>query len=107
MKDITNDYISEIKKKLSQPVLKELCRRYHVKKLSLFGSVLNERFKAESDIDILVVFEENQHVGYFLLAELELELTKLLGRKVDLRTPAELSRYFRDDVQMQARAIYG
>jgi len=86
--------------------LAELCRRRHIRRLSLFGSVLTERFRPDSDIDMLVEFEPGHSIGLLQLATIERELSELMGRKVDLRTPAELSRYFRDDVLRQAQVQY-
>jgi predicted nucleotidyltransferase len=74
------------------------CRRHHIRKLSFFGSVLTEDFTPESDVDVLVEFEPERTPGMLRMAGLELELSELLGRKVDLRTAAELSRYFREEV---------
>ena len=74
------------------------CRRHHIRRLSLFGSVLREDFHPDSDVDVLVEFESGHTVGLLRMAGLELELCDIVGRKVDLRTPAELSRYFRDEV---------
>jgi len=84
----------------------EFCRRNRIKKLSLFGSILREDFQPESDIDMLVEFEPGHRIGLITLAGLELELSEILGRKVDLRTPAELSRYFRDEVIKTAEVQY-
>ncbi len=84
----------------------ELCRRSHVRRLSFFGSVLRDDFGAESDVDVLVEFEPEATVGYFAMARLERELEGILGRKVDLRTPKELSRYFRDQVLEDAQEEY-
>jgi predicted nucleotidyltransferase len=84
----------------------EFCKRNHIRKLSLFGSILRDDFKPESDIDILVEFEEGQVVGFLRLAGMEIELSEILGHKVDLRTPAELSRYFRQDVLNTAEVQY-
>jgi hypothetical protein len=78
--------------------LAEFCRRNHIWRLSLFGSVLTDRFGPDSDVDVLVEFEPGNGPGYFGLAGMEIELSEMLGRKVDLRTPRELSRYFRDEV---------
>ncbi len=82
------------------------CRENHIRKLSLFGSILREDFHPESDVDMLVEFEPGHRIGFIGLAGLELELSKMLGRKVDLRTPAELSRYFRDEVKKNAEVQY-
>jgi uncharacterized protein len=85
----------------------DFCRRHHVKKLSLFGSILREDFRPESDVDILVEFESGHEVGMFTMAALEIELSGLVGRKVDLRTPAEISRHFRADVVKESEVQYG
>jgi hypothetical protein len=74
------------------------CRKNHIRKLSLFGSAMRDDFQPESDIDLLVEFEPGHAPGYFQLVEMESELSAMLDRKVDLRTPAELSRYFRNEV---------
>jgi hypothetical protein len=84
----------------------EICRRYPVQKLSVFGSVLRDDFTPTSDVDMLVEFGPSGRVGYFELAEIEIELSDLLGRKVDLMTPECVSRYFRDEVLAEAEAIY-
>ena len=74
-----------------------------IRKLALFGSVLSDRFSPSSDIDILAEFRLSESVGFFRLAEMEQELSKLFaGRKIDLRTPTDLSRYFRDEVVRNA-----
>jgi len=82
------------------------CRRHHIRKLALFGSVLRRDFRAESDVDVLVEFERGHPVGLIRLAGIERELSGLLGRKADIRTPADLSRYFRDDVVASAEVLY-
>jgi predicted nucleotidyltransferase len=82
------------------------CQRHHIRKLAFFGSVLREDFRPDSDIDVLVEFEPGQRVGLIRLAGMELELAKILGRKVDLRTPADLSRYFRQAVVTSAEVQY-
>jgi len=82
----------------SQAQIEEFCLRHQIRKLSLFGSILTSRFQDTSDIDLLVEFEPGQVPGYFRLTGMELELSEMLGRKVDLRTPNELSRSFREEV---------
>lgn len=82
------------------------CRRNHIVKLSLFGSVLRGDFGSDSDVDVLVEFEEGHTPGFFGLAGMEEELSDLFGRKVDLRTPQDLSRYFRDEVTRSAAVQY-
>ena len=69
----------------------KFCRRNHIQQLSLFGSVLSDEFRSDSDIDMLVEFQPGSAMGLIGIARLENELTDMLGRKVDLRTPAELS----------------
>ena len=87
--------------------LAEFYRRHHIEKLSLFGSVLREDFRSDSDIDVLVEFEPGHVPGLFGLSDMETELSTLLGgRKVDIRTPAELSRYFRGHVLREAKVQY-
>lgn len=91
---------------ISQDRLAEFCHRNHIVKLSLFGSVLREDFGPDSDIDVLVEFEPGHTPGFFKLADMEDELFILFGRKVDLRTPRDLSRYFRDKVVKEAEVQY-
>lgn len=85
----------------------EFCRRNHIRKLSLFGSVLRDDFRPDSDIDVLVEFEPENIPGYIRLAGMELELSKILGgRKVDINTSQCLSPYFRDKVIEEAEVQY-
>jgi predicted nucleotidyltransferase len=86
----------------------EFCRRNHIRRLSVFGSALRPEFNDASDVDILVEFEPGHVPGLFGVARLERELAALLGgRKVDLRTPEDLSRYFRQQVLNEAEVQYG
>ncbi|MBN2211362.1 MAG: nucleotidyltransferase family protein [Sedimentisphaerales bacterium] len=83
------------------------CRRHHIRKLSVFGSALRGDFSPESDVDILIEFEANHIPGFFKLAEMADELSPLFaGRKIDLLTPEDISRYFRDKVITQAEVQY-
>lgn len=84
----------------------DFCRQNGVRRLSLFGSILREDFRPDSDVDVLVEFEPGRSPGLLRMAGLELELSAMLGHEVDLRTPAELSRYFRDDVLRSCRVQY-
>jgi predicted nucleotidyltransferase len=87
--------------------LAELCRRHRIRKLSLFGSQLKGTARPDSDIDLLVEFEPDAGISLFDMARIELELSALLnGRKVDLRTAQDLSRYFRDEVVRSAEPQY-
>jgi len=84
----------------------DFCRRHHVRKLALFGSVLRNDFRPDSDVDVLVEFEPGTSAGFLRLSAMELELSQIVGRRVDLRTPPELSRYFRDQVVRAAEVQY-
>jgi len=87
--------------------LARICQRNGIRKLSLFGSVLTDRFSESSDIDVLVEFRPNERVGFFRLADMESELRQLLGgRRVDLRTQMDLSRHFREEVVRNAQIVY-
>jgi hypothetical protein len=92
---------------LPQDKIAGFCRRHHIHRLALFGSTLHGDFRPDSDVDILVEFEPGREPGFFGLARMERELSGLLGgRKVDLRTPEDLSRYFRDEVLAEAEVQY-
>ena len=84
----------------------EFCRRNHIRRLAFFGSVLRDDFTPESDVDVLVEFEPGTRVGLRFFG-MELELSEILGRKVDLNTTGFLSKYFRDDVIAEAEVLYG
>lgn len=81
------------------------CRRYRIRRLSLFGSILREDFGPESDVDVLVEFEPGATPGLAFFT-MQVELTAIFGRKVDLHTAASLSKYFRDEVLAQAEIQY-
>jgi len=92
---------------LPKEELAAFCRRHHIRRLALFGSALRGDFGPESDVDFLVEFEPDQIPTLFDIAGMERELSALLGgRKVDLRTPEDLSRYFRDQVLAEAEVQY-
>ena len=78
--------------------LEPLCVRWKIREFAVFGSALRDDFGPNSDVDVLVEFEPNYRIGLIKMAGIEIELGRLLGRKVDLRTPADLSRYFRQKV---------
>lgn len=91
---------------VSREALERLCRRYHVRRLDLFGSVLREEdFGVESDLDVLVEFEPG-HTPGLAFARLQRDLSELLGRQVDLHTYRSLSRYFRDEVLEESQPLY-
>jgi hypothetical protein len=83
----------------------EFCRHHHIRRLSLFGSVLRDDFGPDSDVDVLVEFETG-HVPGLAFFGMEAELSQILGRKVDLSTLQFLSRYFRDEVLNEAQEQY-
>ena len=86
--------------------LAEFCRRNHILRLSLFGSVLHDSFSPESDVDVLVEFDP-EHVPGFALIRMQDELSTILGgRKVDLVTPKFLNRRIRSQVEAEAAVQY-
>ncbi len=86
--------------------IEDFCRRNHVKRLSVFGSTIHGDAGPDSDVDVLVEFEEG-HTPGFAFFDMEAELSRIAGKKVDLSTPAFLSRYFRDNVVREAQVQYG
>lgn len=86
--------------------IEDFCRRNHVKRLSVFGSTIHGNARPESDVDVLVEFEDG-HTPGFAFFDMEAELSRIVGKKVDLSTPAFLSRYFRDNVVREAQVQYG
>ena len=84
----------------------DFCQRHHIRQLALFGSALRDDFRPDSDVDILVEFEPAATVGLIRLAGLERELSEMIGRKVDMRTAGDLSRYFRNEVVRSAEIQY-
>lgn len=81
------------------------CRANRIRKLAIFGSILRDDFRPESDIDVLVEFQPDARVGLAFI-RMQDELTAILGHKVDLHTPATLSKYFRDEVLREANTQY-
>lgn len=81
------------------------CREHRIRRLALFGSILRDDFGPESDIDVLVEFEPGATPGFSFFG-MQDALSRMLGRKVDLNTPAALSRYFRDEVLHEAQVFY-
>jgi predicted nucleotidyltransferase len=90
---------------IDQDRLADFCRKHHIRKLALFGSVLRDDFRPDSDVDVLVEFEPG-HVPGFAFFSMEAELSEILGRNVDLNTPQFLSKYFRDEVRKEALVQY-
>lgn len=90
---------------IDRSAVAEFCKRHHIRRLALFGSVLREDFGPQSDVDVLVEFEPG-HVPGFAFFDIQEELAGILGRAVDLHTPGSLSRYFRDRVVREAQDQY-
>lgn len=91
---------------LDRDRIADFCRHHHIRRLSLFGSVLRDDFTPDSDVDVLIEFEPGHVIGLIRLSGVERELSELVGRKVDLRTPADLSSYFRQEVLESAEVQY-
>jgi len=109
----TQVYNSDLMERLSQKIkvdkgrLGEFCRQRHIARLSFFGSVLRDDFASDSDVDVLLDFEEGHTPGFLGVAQIERELSMLLdNRRVDLRTFQDLSRYFRKEVLAAAEVQY-
>jgi hypothetical protein len=95
----------QTKVRLPKDKIAAFCRRHHIRKLAVFGSVLHGDSRPDSDLDVLVEFEPS-HVPGLAFFGMEQELSELLGRKVDLNTPQFLSPYFRDEVLAEAEVQY-
>ena len=97
----------QLKIKIPNDRIAGFCRRHHIRRLSLFGSALRDDFGPKSDIDVLVEFEPGKAPSFFRLFDMEDELSAMLeGRKVDVRTPEDLGRYFRQRVLSEALVQY-
>jgi predicted nucleotidyltransferase len=90
---------------IPKEALADFCRRNHIRRLAFFGSVLRDDFTPESDVDVLVEFEPG-HVPGLAFISMQDELSDLIGRKVDLNTPACLSPYFRKEVLDEREVLY-
>lgn len=99
----------DLQPKIAIPIqkIRRFCTKNHIKKLALFGSVLTNRFRRKSDVDFLVEFDSKHIPGFIGISELQFELEEIVGRQVDLRTPNDLSPYFRNDVINKAYHLYG
>jgi len=91
---------------IPEDAIADFCRRHGVKRLALFGSILTDDFGPDSDIDILVEFQPSVRYSLLDLGGMWAELRELIGREIDLKTPLDLSRYFRDEVVSRARPLY-
>ncbi|HSO83265.1 nucleotidyltransferase family protein [Thiocapsa sp.] len=92
---------------LDESVLARFCKKHRIRRLSLFGSQLKGTARPDSDIDLLVEFEPDAHPTLLDMAQIEIELSQAMdGRKVDLRTPEDLSHFFRHEVIRTAQVQY-
>jgi predicted nucleotidyltransferase len=91
---------------IPQAEIEAFCKRHHIRRLALFGSVLRDDFGLDSDVDVLVEYEEGVVVTLLDMAGQEIELEELTGYKIDLRTAQDLSRYFRQKVVDTAVPVY-
>jgi predicted nucleotidyltransferase len=91
---------------LDEEQIAAFCRQNGIIRLSLFGSILTDRFHADSDVDVLVEFAPDRRISLFDIGGMTGELSDLFGRWADLRTADDLSRYFRDYVLQNARLLY-
>jgi predicted nucleotidyltransferase len=91
---------------LTKEQIADFCKKNHIKKFAFFGSVLLDDFRPDSDIDILIDLESGAPIGLFEMADMELELSDMIKRKVDLRTPQDLSKYFRNKVVEESKVLY-
>ena len=91
---------------ISKDRIAEFCRLNHIRRLALFGSVLRDDFGPDSDVDVLVEFEPGVRVGMITLAGFEIDLSRLLGRRVEMHTTKGLDPHFRDDVLDLAEVQY-
>lgn len=90
---------------IPQDRIESFCRQHHIRRLSLFGSVLRDDFRPDSDVDVLVEFAPGFTPGLEFFG-MEEELSAILGRKVDLNTLAFLSPYFREEALHSAQEQY-
>ncbi|MEJ5329095.1 MAG: nucleotidyltransferase family protein [Desulfobaccales bacterium] len=97
--------MTRVKINIPKEKIADFCRKYHIRKLALFGSVLRDDFRADSDIDVLVEFKPGHCPGLAFFA-MEEELGEILGRKVELHTSAFLSPSFREQVVAEAEVQY-
>lgn len=95
-----------IKIELPQKAVAELCKRYHVRELSVFGSAVRDDFTADSDIDFLVEFMPDAKIGFLEFAGMQIELSELMGRKIDLVSKNGLNPVIRDEVLNSSKVFY-
>ena len=92
--------------KIPKDKITEFCVRNHIRKLAIFGSAIRDDFTPQSDVDVLVEFDSGHVPGFIKLAGMEIELSEIVGHKVDMRTAEDLSPYFRKEVVQSAEIQY-
>lgn len=92
--------------RIDREAIAEFCRRNHIRRLSLFGSVLTDHFGPDSDVDVLVEFDDENTPGLFGLVKMQREMGDMIGRVVDMRTAEDISEYIRDKVLGSAQLIH-
>jgi len=97
---------TRVKINLPQQELNDFCRRYQVKKLALFGSVLGENFRADSDVDVLISFQPNARIGLITYSRMQRELSEMLNRPVDLVPMEGLKPIIRESVLSNIEEVY-
>lgn len=90
---------------ITKAKIEAFCRTNGIRRLALFGSILRDDFRPDSDVDVLVEFQPGVKVGLTFI-RIQDELSDLLGHKVDLNTPGSISKYFREEVLHEAEAVY-
>ncbi len=91
---------------ISADKIDAFCRRNHIRRLSLFGPILGDDFGPNSDVDVLVEFEADAHIGLLAFARTQRELPDILQRQVDLVTPNGLKPFIKQNILDRARIIY-
>jgi predicted nucleotidyltransferase len=91
---------------LPRDAIAAFCRRHRIRRLSVFGSVLRDDFRPNSDVDVLIEFEPGAGAGLIRLGGMEIELGELLGRTVDLNTPGNFRQPLRDEIVGQCEVVY-
>ncbi len=99
--------MSKLPIQLPKQKIGSFCKKYHIISFAIFGSVLTTNFKKTSDVDVLVKFEKKHIPNLFEFIDIESELSDMIGRPVDLKTPNDLSPYFKKEVLANAKQIYG
>lgn len=91
---------------IDQEQVAAFCRRHHIRRFAIFGSVLREDFRPDSDVDVLIEFESGHVPGLIRLMGMQLEFSDMIGREADFRAPGDLDRSFRDRVLAEAEVLY-